>query len=58
MGTWKEKKIGPRKWKFKYTYYTKIKPRFRKSKVRASQRALKISKDSYALIMKGKRYKR
>ena len=59
MAVWKEKKVGKRKWKFTYTCWYRYKPRIPKvSKVIANQYAIKKSKDSYDLILRGRRYRR
>ena len=57
MGFWKETKTGLRKWKFKYTYFTKKKPIRKVSKIRANQYAIKTGKDKYRLILKGRKRK-
>lgn len=50
-GTWREKKVAPRLWKFIYTYITTKRPK--QGKVKAKQYAIKRNKDKYDLIMKG-----
>lgn len=55
MGRWLEWKYKPRAWKFVYKYFTKSRPKYRRSSIKAKQYAVKTGKDTYRLIMKGKR---
>jgi hypothetical protein len=55
QGNWKETKIKPRTWKFKYTFYTKKKPEYKVARIKATQYALKTTPNKYSIIMKGKK---
>jgi len=56
ISKWLEIKIGRRKWGFTYTRWVKkrLKPKVRR--LTATQYAIKTGKDTYDLIMKGRRY--
>lgn len=56
MSTWTERKVAPKKWVFRYVRIVRKKPSMMKALIKATQYALKISKDSYKLVMEGRRY--
>jgi len=53
---WLETKIGNGKWGFTYTRWVKRRLKPRTNKLSATQYAIKRGKDTYDLIMKGRRY--
>lgn len=55
MGKWTETKIRPSKWRIKYVFYSKRRPIKMRSRIRAKQFGIKISNNSYKLVMKGRR---
>lgn len=55
MDKWLETKDKRRHWKFKYIEYLNKKPRLLKGKIKATQNAIKVGKDKYLLVMKGRR---
>ena len=57
MDKWYEIKDKKRHWKTTYIEHLNRKPQILKGKLRARQTAIKISKDKYLLVTKGRRYK-
>lgn len=57
INDWKEIKVGPQKWKYRYEYFRRNKPfKGNIKKIKADQYAIKSSTNTYNLITRGRRY--
>jgi hypothetical protein len=56
MGLWIERKVKPRLWKFRYTYFSPTRPIL--GLIKAKQYAIKVGKDTYRLVMKGRKLRK